>query len=170
MEVADGEEARESTRSRGLLAGRLAVKIEICTDSSMRGGGRVWRGRRGWAWKRSGPKIGEPNLPRIEFDERARSSSSPLVLERSLSLPVYSVSYSRFVLPACFSLSLFLSFSYSIFAGRYKMSYSYEVHIARREETRSVFTKPSLVFVIFSLLVNHASSRYAFVNIIVKRE
>lgn len=25
----------------GLLAGRLAVKIEICTDSSMRGGGRV---------------------------------------------------------------------------------------------------------------------------------
>lgn len=41
MEVADGEEARESTRSRGLLAGRLAVKIEICTDSSMRGGGRV---------------------------------------------------------------------------------------------------------------------------------
>lgn len=71
MEVADGEEARESTRSRGLLAGRLAVKIEICTDSSMRGGGRVWRGRRGWAWKCSGPKIGEPNLPRIEFDERS---------------------------------------------------------------------------------------------------
>lgn len=33
--------AGESTRSRGLLAGRLAVKIEICTDSSMRGGGRV---------------------------------------------------------------------------------------------------------------------------------
>lgn len=25
-------------KSRGLLAGRLAVKIEICTDSSMRGG------------------------------------------------------------------------------------------------------------------------------------
>jgi len=44
MEVADGEETRERsrrTRSRGLLAGRLAVKIEICTDSSMRGGGRV---------------------------------------------------------------------------------------------------------------------------------
>lgn len=45
MEVllVDGEERkREETRSRGLLAGRLAVKIEICTDSSMRsGGGRV---------------------------------------------------------------------------------------------------------------------------------
>lgn len=26
----------QRTRSRGLLAGRLAVKIEICTDSSMR--------------------------------------------------------------------------------------------------------------------------------------
>lgn len=171
MEVADGEEARESTRSRGLLAGRLAVKIEICTDSSMRGGGRVWRGRRGWAWKCSGPKIGEPNLPRIEFDE-ARSllvfSARPRAF--SLSLPVYSVSYSRFVLPACFSLSLFLSSSYSIFAGRYKMSYSYEAHIARGEETRSVFTKPSLVFVIFPLLVNHASSRCAFVSVIVKRE
>lgn len=44
MEVADGKETRERsrrTRSRGLLAGRLAVKIEICTDSSMRGGGGV---------------------------------------------------------------------------------------------------------------------------------
>lgn len=103
---------------------------------------------------------------------RARSllvfSARPRTL--SLSLPVYSVSYSRFVLPACFSLSLFPSSSYSIFAGRYKMSYGYEAHIARREETRSVFTKPSLVFVIFSLLVNHASSRCAFVSVIVKRE
>lgn len=109
MEVADGEEARESTRSRGLLAGRLAVKIEICTDSSMRGGGRVWRGRRGWAWKCSGPKIGEPNLPRIEFDERSLLVFSARPRALSLSLPVYSVSYSRFVSPACFSLSLSFS-------------------------------------------------------------
>lgn len=33
-----------TSRSRGLLAGRLAVKIEICTDSSMRGGERLKRG------------------------------------------------------------------------------------------------------------------------------
>lgn len=108
MEVANGEETREGsrrTRSRGLLAGRLAVKIEICTDSSMRGGGRVWRGRR--AWKCSGPKIGEPNLPRIEFDEH--------------SLLVFSVRPQSFFLPSrlpciLFPLCLaFLSISLSLF-------------------------------------------------------
>lgn len=107
-----GEETRERsrrTRSRGLLAGRLAVKIEICTDSSMRGGGLVWRGRRGWAWKCSGPKIGEPNLPRIEFDEHSLLVFS-VRPRSSFSLPVYPVSYSRFVLPsACLSSSLFLT-------------------------------------------------------------
>lgn len=168
MEVAKGKETREKskrTRSRGLLAGRLAVKIEICTDSSMRGGGRVWRCRRGWAWKCLGPKIGEPNLPRIAFDEH------PLLVfsvrpRSSFSLPVYPVSYSRFVLPSIYlRFSLFLLL-FSIFARRYKMSYSYEVHIAREGETRSVFTEPSFVFVIFSLLVNHASFRYAFIIII----
>ena len=51
-EVVDGEKdevaraAAEPRRSRGLLAGRLAVKIEICTDSSMRGGERLKRARK----------------------------------------------------------------------------------------------------------------------------
>jgi len=73
-----------------------------------------------------------------------------------------------FLLCLAFFLSLFLSFSYSIFVSRYKMSYSYENHITRDGETRSVFTKPRFMFVIFFLLINHASPRYALLSIIVK--
>lgn len=120
-------------RSRGLLAGRLAVKIEICTDSSMRGGGRVWRGRRGWAWKCSGPKIGEPNLPRIEFDEqsllvfflRPRSSFSPFI--RSLIL-----------------LSSCLSFSPSLFTDRYKMIYMR--YIIRKEDQKCTYETENILY------------------------
>lgn len=128
MEVAGGEEARESrTRSRGLLAGRLAVKIEICTDSSMRGGGRVWRGR----------EEGEPESVRVRRLENqiCHASSSTSLAPRLLRLS------SKFFLPPrlpciLFLLYLLLSFSLflSLFAGRYKMSYSYEGHITREKE------------------------------------
>lgn len=51
-EVVDGEKTRwrgqqqNHAEAGGLLAGRLAVKIEICTDSSMRGGERLKRARK----------------------------------------------------------------------------------------------------------------------------
>lgn len=70
---------------------------------------------------RSGPKIGEPNLPRIEFDERLAPRLLRSVHGRSLFSPRRSPAY---LIPAS-SCSLSLSLFLLVFAGGYKTSYSY---------------------------------------------
>lgn len=65
-----------TSRSRGLLAGRLAVKIEICTDSSMRGGERLKRARNCSGAPR---RLGENRIC-YAFNQLASSRPCPLHL------------------------------------------------------------------------------------------
>lgn len=118
-------EAAVQAGAGGLLAGRLAVKIEICTDSSMRGGERLKRDRN---CSRAPRRLGEN---RICYALNQLASSRPC--------PPHLSCVPSFVCPSSFV---------PIFFG-YEMSQSYEAPIYH---ARTIYSEWNFHYLYFYIL------------------